>query len=168
MSDDSAWTRDHDRFKTNFRKSEEPRWSAARALVARGHTVTVPPMKLAETRDDAKDCVDNGDLYICTTGGLRIEIKQRGFPFTCAKDFKYSDFSVCAQHQWDLANPKPYAFFIMSQCLQYAGIVYGESFGQWRLGEKIRDSRYEAHVQNFYFCPKEFVTFIPLIRGQAA
>ena len=149
-------TTDDYRFKKNLMNSQEAVWDVARWLQSRGNAVTVNPTFVAPDHSQWKDYADNGDLFITQ----RIEVKHRGVDFTCADDWPYSDFMVCAKHAWDRALQKPYAFIYLNKSKTHVAIVKGETHKTWT-HEKRTDSRYDRMTQEFYFCDVSHVAFMP-------
>jgi hypothetical protein len=156
---------DHDVFVTSATRSERSRWYFIHYLsICRGYRLIVDPFRLAPSREVEQNYRDGGDIYIVHGDKqYRVEIKQRSFSFTTDPDsWRYDDVMVCAVHSWELADPKPYKYCMLSLCRHYAAIVMGSTRPYWIVRTKVRDRRYENHTQDKYHCPKEFVQFIKL------
>lgn len=148
----------HEKFLEHLDASEEPVWLIARWLSGRGYSVQVPAASRANKREDWKDHVDSGDLYI----SQRVEVKQLSVNFTSRSDWPYrDDFIVCAKHAYDNATPKPYTYIIVSADSSHAAAVMCLDSGKWYTGIR-EDSRYKGVKQEFYFAPLDTVRFFPL------
>lgn len=147
---------DHAKFIKHLEESEEAVWSVAQWLQGKGYLVSVAPMSKSKNGKEMKDHVDNGDLFI----NQRVEVKRLGVNFTNADDWPFGDkFIVCGKNAFDRAIPKPYAYIILSNDKKRAAIVMADSSSNWTV-EKRKDSRYESVIQDFYFCPKNLVSFV--------
>lgn len=152
----------HPIFLESYDASHEAVQRIAERLRRQGHNIEVPPQKRAATRDEAMNCVDDGDLL----SRDRFEVKKRSFKFTCAADIRkkgYKDFFVCSKNSFDRANPKPICYYILSECEQYAGIVFSKDSKYWTI-RSVRDGRAgrNGEAQDTYCSPLQFVKFISL------
>jgi hypothetical protein len=145
----------HKKFLSHLSDSDKARHIIAKYLIKRGHEVTIPPTSRAEKKSDWRKHADNGDLYI----KQRIEVKMLGCHFTNKFDWPYKDkFIVCAKHSWDMANPKPYGYFLLNNKATHFAFVSNNTSSKWT-SDVRKDSRYESVVQEFYFCPVELIIF---------
>jgi hypothetical protein len=146
-------------FLKHLDASEKARWLVASYLVSHSEKVTIAPMRKLSHHKQWRDFVDDGDLYM---GDKRVEVKHLSASFTSAEDWPFGyNFIVCASHSWDLANPKPHIYFILSKDLTHVALVYGEDHPSWRMERRI-DSRYQESNQMYYFSPIEKVMFMKL------
>jgi hypothetical protein len=146
----------HQDILSNLDKSKPGVYKVADWLNTKGYTVTVPPMNaIQSTYAERMKYVDGGDLFI----HQRVEVKVRGIDFTCADDYPYKDgVYVCAQHSFDNAVPKPYAYILLNRAKTHAAIVMGSFHKQWTAKE-VQDSRYRDFIQKTYVCPLSAVYF---------
>lgn len=148
----------HRKFLNHLNDSSKAVWTVARMLSCRGYGVTIPATSKAESHSEWKKHADGGDLFI----SQRVEVKQLGVEFTSAQDWPFGrKFIVCAKHAFDRAQPKPYAFVILSASGSFAAAVFATDRKYWT-AEKRRDGRYENITQEFYFCPMETVQFFQM------
>lgn len=102
---------------------------------------------------------DPGDITVTYAGvGLRVEVKQRTFPFTSPADYPYGTVQIVQCNKFDGVWPPPFLYVIVSQDFR-AGILVdvAATRAQW-----LRVPRYQgnAHrVRDMYECPHEHVTF---------
>jgi len=145
----------HGRFLKHLDESQVGVWTVAQWLASKGYAVTVTPSSRAPTHGDWKQHADNGDLQITQ----RVEVKRLSREFTGRDDWPFKDkFIVCAKHAWDSAQPKPYAYVILSASMRHAGIVKGDSRDTWYV-EPRTDRRYDGVRQDCYFAPLSVVAF---------
>lgn len=145
----------HQRFLKHLDESADGVLTAAKWFNKKGYAVTLHPSSSSEKYADRMKHVDAGDLFI----QQRVEVKVRGIDFTCAADYPFKDgVYVCAQHSFDNAVPKPYAYILMNRDKTHAAIVMGASHKQWMVKE-VQDSRYKDYAQNTYVCPLSAVHF---------
>lgn len=148
----------HARFLSHLQESDRSVWLVAKMLRERGHTVIVPSSSKAAKHEDWQAHADDGDLYITQ----RIEVKRLGVTFSGAADWPFGKkFIVCARHAFDRANPKPYAFVILSSDAARGAVVFSSDSKSWYVEERT-DSRYEDVRQQFYFSPMESVRFFAM------
>lgn len=128
-------------------------------LNTKGYTVSVPPMNVTQSAyKDRMKFVDSGDLFI----HQRIEVKVRDLDFTTHLDYPFKDgIYVCAQHSFDNAEPKPYAYILLNRAMTHAAIVMSTTRSKWQVRE-VRDSRYRDFVQPTFVCPLSEVHFVKL------
>jgi len=145
----------HQRFLQHLDESADGVLTAIKWLNKKGYSVTLPPVTSSEKYADRMKHVDGGDLFI----QQRVEVKVRGIDFTCEADYPFKDgVYVCAQHSFDNAVPKPYAYILMNRAMTHAAIVMGASQKQWAVKE-VQDSRYKDYAQKTYVCPLSAVHF---------
>ena len=155
---------DHLTFLKHLDQSHEAVWRVANWINKKGYFVTVPPTTKSATHQEWEEHADNGDLLITKsldTQPRRVEVKRRGINFTGPKDWPHRNFIVCAAHAWDRATPKPYAVFVLSSDMKYAGVVKAATKDKWYI-EKKKDSRYIDYTQDFYVIDLEYVDWITL------
>lgn len=144
----------HKRFLFRLDESEHGRLLVAQWMQDEGYTILIPPLRKAPEADQWRDYSDKGDLLVMA----RIEVKQLGVAFTSRDDWPYRpDFIVCSRGSYERANPKPYAYFILSSTGTHVAMVHGDSKPVWTVGR-----RYDKELglwQEFYFAPLRWVTF---------
>jgi len=153
------------KFQQHLAQSGEAVWTVARWLHGTGWYVIVCPVSVTPNYDERMKHADAGDLYVKRERAgkaERVEVKRRGVHFTCAEDFPYDDFFVCACHAWDNATPKPSVFVILNADMTHAGIVEACTHRHWTATMRF-DSRYQEYRQNFYTAPLDKVEFVPLL-----
>ena len=150
-------TDNHKKFLSHLDNSTEAVFIAALYLHKKGLDVRINAMQRAKSHKDWKNCKDDGDLYVYKNKNkYRVEVKGRGTGFSCSEDWKYKDFMICAKHSYDLAEPKPYAYMILSKERTHVAIVKTSTKHKWNYKYKM-DKRYENYGQEFYFCSKDNV-----------
>lgn len=147
----------HELFLETLQISEEGRWRIARWLSGRGYSVVLTPLRYAPTREQAPQHADNGDLYV----SMRVEAKQLSCDFTARRDWPFGEnFIVCSKNSYDKAQPKPYAYLLLSKSGTHVACVFNSSFPRWRVDTRL-DSRF-GERQAFYFAPLDAVSFTAL------
>lgn len=142
-------------FIKRLKDSQRGVYVIANYLMGLGHTCTLKPLRIRPDASQWKQYQDEGDLFIQG----RIEVKHLSTNFTGLDDYPYKDFViVCEQKAHDSANPKPCAYFLLSQDEQHAGIIYGRTSPQWELREVI--DRRRGHPMMVYTCPLSVVQFV--------
>jgi hypothetical protein len=154
--------RDDPNFVEDLKNSHAATLTAAEFLQARGFHVEVNPLAVRPTVEERHKYSDNGDLWATRIEDRkRIEVKHRGFDFTCADDFPHkSGLFVDEARLWDRANPKPTAYIIMNRKQTVAVIVTADTSDKWRLVERL--DREKHRVRKFYECPLDAVKFFRL------
>ena len=154
----------HDLFLKHLDESKQAVWIVARWLNELGYSVKIYATKKADKHENWKKYADKGDIEI-SDGDIeishRIEVKRRGLKFINKKDWPHRDFIVCAKHAWDRAEPKPFAFIVLSNDYKYAGIVKSDSRKKW-YAKSIKDGRYDNVTQEFYLIALDNVDWIVL------
>ena len=150
--------RDFERILDSLDKSHDAVWKVAKLLNHRGYPVKVPVTTKAKTVDEWKKHVDDGDLFI----EQRIEVKQLSREFKNHSDWPFkNEFIVCSANSFDRAQPKPFAYIILSACGGHAAAVFCSTRNDW-YAEMRSDNRREGVKQRFYFCPMELVQFFQM------
>ena len=144
----------HKKFLKYLEESNSAVYYIAAWLERRGYTVTIPELRKAPSHKDWKKYADSGDLFV---GSKRIEVKRLTVSFTGEHDWPFDDFIVCNKHSYDAADPKPYAYMILSKSMDFVGVVKPETYDLWYV-EKRTDSRLD-HEQEFYLAPFSAVDF---------
>lgn len=149
----------HQDILENVRKSKNGVSRVAEWFNTKGYAVTLPPAPVTDSPyKDRMKFVDSGDLFI----HQRIEVKVRDLEFTSPQDYPFKDgVYVCAQHSFDNAVPKPYAYILLNKSMTHAAIVMASSRSTWDIRE-VRDSRYRDFVQPTFVCPLSEVHFVKL------
>jgi hypothetical protein len=144
----------HDLFLEILRASDEVRWQVARWLAGQGWPVILLPLRLAPTREQAKDYSDPGDIFLVQ----RIEAKGLGCDFTSRSDWPFGvNFIVCSANSFDRAKPKPYAYILLNRARTHAALVRSKQWKGWRK-TRFTDARY-GEAQDYYLAPLETVLF---------
>lgn len=161
--DEERIQKDHERFMKHLEASQDAVWRAGRWLSGKKYDVAIPATTVGPEYKGWEKHVDKGDLYIAKDNvQQRIEVKKLSVNFTCRDDWPFKDkFIVCAKHSFDNASPKPHAYIIMSDDMQYVATVKGESCSQWEVETKV-DTRYDQISQRFYMSPLDLVRFIKM------
>ncbi|MAT51149.1 MAG: hypothetical protein CMK32_08200 [Porticoccaceae bacterium] len=147
----------HKKFLKHLDSSVDGVLWAAKWLIGKGYDVTLRPASRAPSRKDWKDHADGGDIFI----QQRVEVKHLGVSFSGRDDWPFgSKFIVCAKHSFDMANPKPLAYMIVSADKACIAFVKSETSNHWQV-ETRTDSRYDSVTQEFYLSPLEYVSFVP-------
>lgn len=163
----------HREFQDQYNDSESdaaPKAFIGRWLQGRFIQVHMPSSTLAPTHADWEKHRDKGDIF-CRHGGLgprsewlRLEVKgviSKLRQFTCAADFKFSDFFVCRKGSHDDADPKPIAYLQVSADLCYCGLQMVCDSAAWTFRE-TPDEKRPGYMQLTYCCPKSIVHFFDL------
>jgi hypothetical protein len=155
-------TTNHQRFTEHLEASTAAVWIAAKWLHSKGLTVTVNRTEVAPDAGQWREYVDEGDIEVTGKTGkrYRVEVKGLGVNFSGPEDWPFdSEFIVCGKNSHERAEPKPYAYLILSKDLLSMAVVYTDTERFWR--EKVKqDHRYEKLQQAFLLCPLEFITWI--------
>jgi hypothetical protein len=146
----------HQDILVNIEKSKDGVYKAAQWLNSKGFTVAVPPVVAVQcSYEERMKYVDGGDLFV----QQRVEVKVRNIDFTCKEDFPYKKgMLVCAQHSFDNAKPKPYAYIYLNKQMTHIALIMSSTSKQW-IVKSVKDSRYRDFVQPTYECPLELVSF---------
>ena len=148
---------DHARFIKHLDESSKAVFVVAYYLHELGMDLRIDAIRRCASHAEWKKFKDDGDLFILRDGNeLRIEVKGSSRSFTKASDWMFPSFFVCAKHSYDLAEKKPYAYFILNAERTHAAIVNTDTHSKWEVVTK-KDYRYENMVQQFYTCPIELV-----------
>jgi hypothetical protein len=144
---------DHGRFIKHLNESSKAVFKVAYYLHQKGLDVNIPAIRRCKSHSEWKEYKDDGDLFISKGGkDYRIEVKARSSDFTDGTDWRYDDFFVCASHSYDMAEKKPYAYFILNKNRTHVAIINSDTHSSWNVVKK-KDRRYENMVQSFYTCP---------------
>jgi hypothetical protein len=156
MPTDQENEQNHQDILVNIENSKTGVQRVAAWLNEKGYTVTVPPVVAVQcSYEERMSHIDNGDLFI----HQRIEVKARSVDFTCAEDYPFkTGMYVCAQHSYDNAKPKPYAYVYLNKAMTHAAIIMGSTHKQWEV-TMVKDSRYKDFFQPTYQCPLEAIKF---------
>jgi len=152
----------HEEFKSDVVKSMHGVFVVAHWLcVKKGLAVTVQPPKLAERHKDWKGSVDKGDIRCVNEQGQEfiVEAKHSSRNFTCAADWPFKEFIVCAKHAHDGKPEKPVAYIILSQDEQYLAIVRVANTEKDWFVKNLPDNRRPGYTQDFYLCAPVLVDF---------
>jgi len=151
-------TTNHEKFLAHLSDSQAAVWRVAMWLQKSGYSVTVSPLKYAKNRDEWKECVDDGDIYI----NQRVEVKRLGVNFSSEHDWPYHEkFIVCSKNSYDRAVPKPFAYICLSSDMGHVAIAMAKDSESWYVETKS-DGRYENVSQEFYLSPLCKVKFMEL------
>lgn len=145
--------------KTNYSKfidhldeSSVGVFTIAYYLYLKGLDVRIGGLRKMKLNESYKDFQDDGDLFVYKDSRkYRIEVKNLSCDFTCAEDWKFKDFIVCASHSYDFADEKPYAYFILNKYRTHVAIVNSKTNSTWNIVKRT-DSRYNKYSQDFYTC----------------
>ena len=142
-------------FFQRLNKSRPAVFAVAEYLHSLGYSVNIPRIRYAPSMDAIPDYQDNGDIIAETpTGGVyRFESKGMRFNFTGPEDWPHKSCIVSNKAAIDRANPLPKAYFIVSNDLQYAAIIYRNTRPSWRV--KDLPASNTNKIETFYVCPKE-------------
>lgn len=135
----------------------------AKRYFMKGYDVFITSGTKAAAPEDWREHVDGGDLYVRGTDSKpqRIEVKHLTAEFTCREDWPFgNEFIICAKHSYDMALPKPHAYFILSKDREYAGVVLNKTRDKWFV-KNIKDSR-TGVPQDFYIINPDHVRFVKL------
>jgi len=122
-----------------------------------GFHVEIPAIRKAPEHDDWKDYADEGDISAVLDGvKYRVEVKGSSRNFTCAEDWPYPVFFICAKHAYDNASPKPDVFYIVNKSLTHAAVIGTMYRIGWRT-QTMADKRYDNYEQEVYTCKPEQV-----------
>jgi len=145
----------HELFKGHLSESRGGVLAVAEWLRSRGTHVMLSPSSVAKSYDKRMEAVDGGDIYMM----LRAEVKHiKSKEFTCAEDWPFPDFIVCAKHAWDNATPKPFGIFYLNKSGTHIAFLSGDTSQHWTVAKR-KDSRYQDYAQEFYFAPLKYVKF---------
>lgn len=152
------------RFRQAIVESQDAVWAVARYIHSIGDIeVLIAPLTIRPSFAERKRYGDKGDLHIRKIGRepwTRVEVKTRTFSFTGPADYPYPTFYLERRNRMKQHGPA-YAYFIVSQCLTSAAIVYGATFDQW-LGPTTFFDRARGHEANCYEVPLALVKFVQL------
>lgn len=147
----------HSRFIDHLDKSSAGVFTIAYYLYLKGLDVRIGGLRKRKSHESYKDFQDHGDLFVYKNSNkYRIEVKNLSCDFTCAEDWKFKDFIVCASHSYDFADQKPYAYFILNKDRTHVAIVNSETSNTWRKVKRT-DSRYNDYSQEFYTCDLQLI-----------
>lgn len=148
MGDLSHYDRDDPTFVRDLLQSEQHVDIVARWLYGSGYNPVVPPISVRDDPNNMRAFADGGDIFV---GQSRIECKQRGLRFTCARDFPYRTIIVDVAHAWDNANPKPHLYVLTDVPIVHCVVVRSKTSTRWIRTQK-RDWQ-KRRDRCFYECP---------------
>lgn len=154
-------TTNHQKFTTHLAASVDAVWIAAKWLHSLGVDVLVKATHVAPDASKWEQYADSGDLEIISKRGnkKRVEVKQLSVNFTGPDDWPYkNEFIVCEANSFKRADPKPYAYLILSADGSTVAIVHSDTANFWSK-VKRQDRRYEKIEQTFFLCPIEIITW---------
>jgi len=155
----------HARFLKHLDQSSKAVFVVAHHLHRKGLDVRVNATRRASSHKEWKKFKDDGDMFVYRGGNeYRIEVKGSRRIFTCGDDWPFDNVFICAVHSYDLAEKKPYAYFVLSGDMKHVGIVNTDTYPKWRVMRK-KDRRYENVEQDFYTCPIELVKWEKIDNG---
>ena len=118
----------HEQFLRDLEASKGPVELIASWFRSLGKEVIVPELSKAPDKEQWKDYIDHGDLYV---DGHRVEVKGLSCNWTCAADWPFKDFLVCAKHSYDLADPKPHGYIYLNKAMTHIATVKSETYSKW-------------------------------------
>jgi hypothetical protein len=135
-------------FAARLWASETGRKKVAGYLMSMGYAIKMDAMRLAPTHAEWRQFVDNGDLHITA----RIEVKQRKFDFTSAKDFPFQDgLIVCSCSSFARAEREgsmPFAYVHLNLAGSHVAVISTRTRPTWK-GMDVGDSEYETVRRNW-------------------
>jgi len=114
--------------------------------------IRVPKSKLAPSHSQWKKYTDDGDLFV---GSKRLEVKgmmAKQYWFTAWHEFPYTNWTVCAKHSYDRANPKPYAYLMWNNKRTHVAIIKTDTYKWWKTIE-IKDPNYPTAQELYVVSP---------------
>lgn len=130
-----------------------------RWLVQRGYAVVVRPTFERPNPSQRFDYSDSGDLEIVQT----VEVKRRGFTFTCKEDFPYPSTFVDTCHHYDKAHPKPYAYVHLNREMTAALIIEGRTRSHW--SRSVVNVGSQGRVKELYVVALDYTQIVPISEG---
>jgi len=147
------------KFLSHLDASTTAVFTAALYFYEKGLDVRIGGLRKCTSHQNYMDFVDDGDLFVYNQGeSNRIEVKNLSAQFTCAEDWPFRDFMVCAKNAYDNATPKPYAYMIFNKNRTHIAIVKGDTHKHWKVVSRT-DRRYDNYTQDFYICDLEHIQF---------
>ena len=147
------------KFLSHLDNSTAGVFTAALYFYQKGLDVRIGGLRKCTSHQNYMDFVDDGDLFVYNQGeSNRIEVKNLSAQFTCAEDWCFKDFIVCAKKAYDNATPKPYAYMIFNKGRTHMAIVKGDTHKHWKTVSRT-DRRYDNYTQDFYICDLEHIQF---------
>ena len=151
------------KFLSHLDTSTTAVFTAALYFYEKGLDVRIGGLRKCDSYSNYMNFVDDGDMFIYRNGEkYRIEVKNLSAQFTCAEDWPFKDFMVCAKNAYDYATPKPYAYMIFNKDRTHMAIVKGDTHNHWGVVSRT-DSRYKNYKQDFYICDLKHIQFKEVI-----
>lgn len=143
-------------YKSKLLKSNDAVWSVARYLHSFKHTITIPALHIADSLDQYKEHVDEGDIILHRNGNKeKIEVKHQSWNWTSHNDIPWNSIIVCAKKSYDRHKEKPSAYFLVNQQLSHALVVSTQTYHSWVVKD-IHDKQ-KDWVQTMYMIdPKRY------------
>ena len=139
-------------FVKDLLKSDLATFLVAQKLRLKGHTVTLPPIKIRPDTSQIREYADSGDLLV---GDKIVEVKQRpDLEFNSLEEFPYSTLIVDVKHHYDNLTTKPSHYIICNSGLNGAIIVpVKDTFNSWTTS--TRWDRKRGRERTFYLVEKK-------------
>lgn len=153
---------DFDRFKKHLKASVKPMFVVAEYLYKKGFGIDIKPMRVSPSYEERLNYVDDGDLIAYKNDeSYIIEVKCMSRDFETASDWPFNSTIVCAKHSFDTKKVKPFSYILLNPGHTHAMIIKASTKDDWYT-KRIKDSRYEDVVQDFYMIDKSKIEFIKL------
>lgn len=140
----------HERFLERLMGSIPSVLVVAGMQIAKGRTVEIPGIRLAQSAAEAEYYVDGGDLFVLVRH--RFEVKHLGKNFSCADDWPHPHVFVS-----NVANGEVIAYVSVSHDLKHAAIIERATRPIWYVVDGL--CRNTGNVERNYACPIDHVIF---------
>ena len=148
-------------YMKNLGKSSNAVWRVAMYLHSLKHKVTIPPLHIADSKNQYMDFVDEGDLILHRDGKEEIiEVKHQSWDWTTHDDIPWNSLIVCAKKSYDRHKVKPSAYFLVNTQLTHAIVIPTSMFEHWWVAD-VHDKK-KDWVQTMYKTDPKKYKFIEL------
>lgn len=155
----------HADFQERLRQSSRAVFAYVEHLNQRGFAVECPPVHVAPRADQAAHYVDDGDLFVIARH--RIEIKGLNTAFTSADDWPHPHVFVDRVEHVDAieqAHIKVVMWALVNKALTHCAVIRTDSTRTHWYRTSTRNKN-TGIVENYYACPKDLITFKPLLKA---
>ena len=148
-------------YMKNLGKSSNAVWRVAMYIHSLKHKVTIPPLHIADSKNQYMDFVDEGDLILHRDGKEEIiEVKHQSWDWATHDDIPWKSLIVCAKKSYDRHEVKPSAYFLVNTQLTHALVIPTSMYEHWWT-EDVHDKK-KDWVQRMYKTDPKKYKFIKL------
>lgn len=148
-------------YMKNLGKSSNAVWRVAMYIHSLKHKVTIPPLHIADSKNQYMDFVDEGDLILHRNDTEEIiEVKHQSWDWTTHDEIPWKSLIVCAKKSYDRHEVKPSAYFLVNNQLTHALVIPTSMYEHWWV-EDVHDKK-KDWVQTMYKTDPKKYKFIKL------